>query len=105
MFVWGSGGDVIDLGTVETHDCKTCEKEREFRLMLEYRYWGIYWIFNTVTQKQYSIVCDVCHRGRSVSAKEVESYLDSVPIPVMHRFGCLVFIGLIALLILIGSLG
>ena len=52
MIVWGSGGDAIKLGVLETRRCDTCEKERPFDLTLQYRYWALYWIFGMVTKKQ-----------------------------------------------------
>lgn len=63
MIIWGSGGDVINLGTLETRRCEVCEKDRPFNLILQYRYWGLYWIFNFVTEKKYMLLCDVCQRG------------------------------------------
>lgn len=59
MIIWGSGGDTVNLGTQETKYCNTCEKERPFNLILQYRYWGFYWFFNCVTQKKYLLLCDV----------------------------------------------
>jgi hypothetical protein len=38
-------------------------------------------LFKWLTQKQYMVVCDACHRGASVDAKEVEPKLAKNPIP------------------------
>jgi hypothetical protein len=46
MIVWGSGGDALNLGTLQTKRCDVCEKERPFNVILQYRYWGLYWIFS-----------------------------------------------------------
>ena len=98
MIVWGPGADSVDFGVAETRYCATCEKERLFRLVLNYRYWGFYWIFNRVTSKQYALVCDICERGWEVDAAEFEAHLGIVPIPFMRRYGLAVFGGIFALL-------
>ena len=104
MIVWGSGGDVINLGTPETRRCDTCERDRPFNVMLQYRYWGLYWIFNFVTEKKYMLLCSICSRGWQLETGKVEQALSSIPIPFMHRYGILVLIGVIAVLVIIGSL-
>ena len=38
MIIWGSGGKSIDLGQTETRRCSTCEKDRTFKVFLNYRY-------------------------------------------------------------------
>jgi hypothetical protein len=104
MIVWRSGGDTINLGTLETGYCKVCERERPFNLILQYRYWGLYWIFNFIAEKKYMLLCDVCQRGWELESREVENELKSVPIPFMRRYGFLVFIAIIGIIILV-SLG
>ena len=42
MIIWGSASDTKDLGVVETKHCDTCEKERHFKLVLQYRYSHLY---------------------------------------------------------------
>lgn len=105
MIVWGSGNDRVDLGTVEKRHCEVCERERPFSIILQYRYWGVYWVFNFVTAKQYLLACDVCGKGWELEAAKVESELDKVPVPFMRRYGLLSFAGVIVLILLIGSLG
>ncbi len=101
MIVWGSGGDVLNLGTIETRHCDICEKDRAFDLVLEYRYFGFYWIFNFVTRKKYLMLCSICQRGWELDAKKIESALKTQPVPFMRRFGCLVGIGVLALIIVL----
>lgn len=105
MIVWGSGGDVINLGAFDTRRCDACEKERPFNITLQYRYWGLYWVFNFVTKKQYLLTCDVCSRGREIEASKIEPHLASIPIPFMRRYGLVTFIGVIVGLFLLASLG
>jgi hypothetical protein len=96
MIVWGSGGDSLHLGVVENRQCETCEKERPFILLLNYRYFGFYWLLNWVTHKEYVLVCEVCSRGWALDTKTVESSLQKVPIPFRHRYSGLLGLGLIA---------
>lgn len=104
MIVWGSGGDVLNFGTIETRHCEVCEKDRPFNVILKYRYWGLYWIFNFVTEKKYMLLCDVCHRGWELESSKVEIVMKGVPIPFMRRFGFLVLIGIVVSLVILGSL-
>ena len=105
MIIWGSGGKVVNCGSAGSHHCEVCEKERQFNLILQYRYWGVYWIFNFITEKQYLLLCDICSRGWELNNEEVESDLEKVPIPFMRRYGCLTLIGGIVAIGIISSIG
>lgn len=85
--IWGSGGKSVELGVVEHKHCEVCERERPFRTVLQYRYAHIYWIFSWITEKQYSLLCDICSRGWKLNATDVEKTLDRHPIPFMRRYG------------------
>ena len=105
MIVWGSGGKVVNCGPVRSQHCDICEKERQFNLILEYQYWGIYWIFNFITEKHYSLLCNICSRGRKLDSEEVESHLEENPIPFMRRYGCLTLLGIIAVFWILSAIG
>jgi hypothetical protein len=92
MIIWGSGGNGADLGFVETRSCPTCEKERAFKLLLRYRFAHLYYL-RWVTEKTYSLACDVCHRGWILNEAEVESKLSKNPIPFMTRYGWAFLVG------------
>jgi hypothetical protein len=87
MIVWGSGGDTVDLGVSEHKYCAVCERNRPFRISLQYRYAHIYWIFSWITKKHYSLLCDICSRGWILKAEEVEKTLPKSPIPFMRQRG------------------
>ena len=57
MIIWGSGGKSIDLGQTQTKRCETCEKDRPFKTLLNYRYAHLYYIFGWLTQKKYLLLC------------------------------------------------
>ena len=105
MIVWSSGGDVLDLGAVETRHCETCDTERRFHLTLRYRYCGLFWIFNFVTDRKYMVLCEVCQRGRELDRNKAERVVESVPIPFMQRFGLPVLLVLVAVIVAIVGLG
>jgi hypothetical protein len=92
MIVWGSGSGRSDLGVIETRACSTCERERQFRLLLHYRYSHLYYL-RWVTKKQYVLACNVCQRGWELDAASVESKLEKVPIPFMTRYGWVFLLG------------
>jgi uncharacterized protein YlaI len=105
MIIWGSRGKSLNLGKVKTEQCSICEKERDFNLVLNYRYFGFYWIFNIVTKKVYMLVCNICNRGWELDKDKVEKeILSNVPIPFMHKYGLFVFLGIIAIITLLVSI-
>ena len=102
MIIWSSGGDIVQLGYYETKYCETCEQTRSFNVILEYRYWGLYWLFNFVTSKKYLLVCEVCQRGVRLEKTEVKIKHKTAPIPFMHKYGLLILAGLILIFALSG---
>jgi hypothetical protein len=104
MIVWGYGGDVLNLGTLETRSCPTCEKDRPFNVFLQYRYWGLYWVFNCVVQKKYTLLCQACQRGWELDKSKIQGALKKVPIPFMRQFGLLLLIAIVAGLGILGAL-
>jgi len=105
MIIWNSGGEVMNLGAMDRRRCDTCEATQPFSIVLQYRYWALYWIFSLVTEKRFLLVCDVCHRGSEIEAAAIEQLLAADPIPFMRRFGVLVLAGVVVVLMLMGSLG
>ncbi|MGJ3253075.1 MAG: hypothetical protein ACFE0J_18370 [Elainellaceae cyanobacterium] len=97
--VWGSGGDSVDLKVIDHLQCDTCEKVRPFKILLQYRYAHIYWVFACVTEKKYLLVCDVCHRGWELKAKEIEKTFSKHPIPFIRRYGWMFLVFLFVSLI------
>ncbi|MFZ6871870.1 hypothetical protein ACO0LF_07395 [Undibacterium sp. Di27W] len=102
MIIWGSGGGSEDLGQMELKHCSTCEKERPFKLLLNYRYSHLYYL-RWVTEKKYHMACDICRRGWELDTAKVESKLEKNPIPFMTRYGWTFLVGLILLVILSSS--
>ena len=102
MIIWGSGGGGSDLGVVEHRHCSTCEKERPFKLLLQYRYGHLYYL-RWVTQKTYHLACDVCRRGWALKAADVEAKLEKNPIPFMTRYGWTILVGLVGIVVVLAT--
>ena len=102
MIVWGAKSKVVNLGAEASRHCPTCEKERPFRLMLQYTVRHIWYVFKWVTGKQYAVVCEVCHRGNSVAASTVEPRLAKPPITFGKRWGWAFLAGLLAIVAVFG---
>ena len=102
MIIWGSGGESADLGQDEQRHCATCEKERPFKIFLQYRYAHLYYL-RWVTEKKYHFACDICRRGLELKAADVELKLEKNPIPFMTRFGWAFLAGTIALIVLFAN--
>ena len=81
MLVWGSRGGVADLGPQGSRHCPVCERERSFRLMLQYKVSHLWYVFKWVSEKQYAVVCDVCRRGEKLVTQAVEAKLGPPRIP------------------------
>ena len=93
MIIWGSGNGDADLGVAEHRECATCEKERPFKVLLQYRYAHLYYL-RWVTKKAYYLACEVCQRGVALDTKAVEAKLEKHPIPFMTRYGWTFLIGI-----------
>ena len=81
MLVWGSKSGVTDLGPQGSRPCPVCEKERNFRLLLQYKVSHIWYVFKWVSQKQYAMVCEVCQRGEKLVTQVVEAKIGQPVIP------------------------
>jgi hypothetical protein len=103
MLVWGSKGVVADLGAQSTQACPTCERERPFKLALQYKLHHVWYLFKWVSNKQYMLLCDVCQRGAKLDAKQVEAKLQKNPIPFGSRFGWAFLVALIGIAIAFGA--
>ncbi|RUL75340.1 DUF3149 domain-containing protein [Dyella choica] len=102
MIIWGTRGKNAALHVVEHRDCKTCEKNQPFRLMLQYQYSHLYYVFRWVTKKQYFLACDICKRGWTLDAKKVEADFKQKqkphPIPFGDRYGWAALLVIVALI-------
>ena len=87
MLVWGKRSETEDLGPTGVHNCPVCEQERSFRLLLNYEWSHMYWIFGQVSSKTYHVACEICNRGWEADSQEVEKQLEQNPIPFMRRMG------------------
>ena len=101
MIVWGSKGNVITLGKVDTQYCPICEHQRDFFLTTAYNNAHIFWIpiFSWGTKFYYH--CSICDYGFKADNRELKPYLYRNPKPALHRFGWLLVIAIIAIIVLL----
>jgi len=104
--VWQSGRNAIDLGTHVKQHCERCGVDRPFNIFLEYGYWGVFHLFNSVTDRQCKLLCYYCKKGWNLDRSNSEIEAMSKAIPFMDRRGIPVFIGMsiviLALYLLLG---
>lgn len=105
MLVWGSKGGVMDLGAQGNRPCAVCERERSFHLMLQYKVHHLWHVIKWVTDKQYALVCEVCHRGEKLVTQAVEAKLGKPKIPTSSGRAVLVVVATIVGLAALGWFG
>ena len=104
MLVWGSKSGVADLGSQGSRHCPVCERERSFRLMLQYKISHLWYVFKWVSEKQYAVVCEVCQRGEKLVTQAVEAKLGKPKLPSTSGRAWIVVVAAFAGLIVVGSL-
>ena len=103
LIIWGSRSESLDLGVVDHRYCNTCRGIRPFKIILQYRYFHIYWIFGWIMSKEYVLACDFCYKGWILKPSEVEKNFFRHPIPFMRRYG-LLFLGAFFLILMASSI-
>jgi hypothetical protein len=94
---WGS--DTLYIGDVEKLDCPVCESVQGYQTVVGYSYFGVMWIFNFVTKKEFFRVCIRCQNAWQVDADSLGELAKNDSIPFMKKYGIFVFIALMALII------
>lgn len=102
MLVWGSKSGVADLGSQGNRHCPVCERDRTFRLMLQYKASHLWYVFKWVSEKQYAVVCEVCHRGEKLVAQLVEAKLGKPDIPTTSGRAWIAIVAAVAGLLVLG---
>lgn len=105
MLVWGSRGGVVDLPQQQSRHCPVCERERSFRLRLQYKVSHLWYVFKWVSHKQYAMVCEICQRGEALATHAVESRLGKPRIPHSSSRAWMVAVAGIACMIVFGLIG
>jgi len=103
FIVWAHKLILLWLGFAEQRLCSVCGQTRQFQLALQYKLFTIYWIFGAVSQKQYFNLCTVCKHGDKVEASQAEAQIQKNPIPFMHRWGLLVGVAAVVLLVVLSA--
>jgi hypothetical protein len=104
MLIWGSRSESKDLGPVETKACPTCERERPFHLIAQYRLHHIWYLFKWVSQKEYLQLCEVCRRGTAVDKSSPLMAQAKGAIPAFHRYSWAIIPALIGVAAIFGMM-
>lgn len=100
--IFGTGSDTIRIASLGELHCPVCEKDRTFTLYLHYEYLHALVIFAAVNDKEYVETCDICSYGESIDEQTVIAEHGKPPIPFMRRFGCLIYVVVVVMLIVAG---
>ena len=93
---WGRRS--VKLSDGAHHHCQKCDEEKPFSIFLQYKVFGLFWIFLTSWSKLYTYCCNVCGKGwelqgeAKAEAEDAVSRLGKSPIPFLHRFGLWMFL-------------
>ena len=97
MLVWGTGGKTVEAardGGVAP--CPVCQGNQPFRVLLNYRYAHLWYLFSWITSRQYVCQCTRCNNSRVVEPSAVADKIGKTdPIPFMRRRGWLVGLGVV----------
>jgi hypothetical protein len=106
MFIqWQTGVEPVNLGTVQVKHCPNCGQERPFHAILRYHYRAVYWIFSSVTDREWHVACSTCQQGERVETHEVGSLGWNPPIPFMRAHGMKVLLFLLVGLLTVAGVG
>ena len=88
FYGWGKKAvPVLDLGLGQCAQCGN----RPFRVILNYSYFNLYWVFGAVTRRRYIAACNNCSRGTLLDKIQVKPLLDHAPkkdpVPFMDKWG------------------
>jgi hypothetical protein len=101
MIFFGWGRKAIPLADMGTYSCPRCGLARPFRAVLSYSYFRLYWIFGMVTGRRYLCACTICGQGTLIERSQIPNAPPSDPIPFMQQWGLFLFLGAIALLVVV----
>jgi hypothetical protein len=89
-FQWGHGDHVVKAADVDDRHCPVCQDVRHFEIDIHYRHDYVYFLFGAVTQLKFFLVCQSCRSQFQIREEEARTYVRSLPIPIWHRYGCLI---------------
>lgn len=100
MLVWGRGGNSVEaVRDGGVGPCPVCQGNQPFRILLNYRYAHLWYLFSWITSRQYVCQCTRCNNGYTVEPRAIADKLGKTdPIPFMRRRGWMVGLALIVAL-------
>lgn len=92
MLVWGSGGNTVEaVRDAGVAPYPVCQGNQPFRLMLNYRYAHVWYLFSWITSRQYVSQCTRCSAGHVVEPRAIADMIGKAdPVPLIRRRGWLI---------------
>jgi hypothetical protein len=104
MIFYGWGRKSLPMANIGDATCSHCGDVRAFRVLVNYSYMHLYWIFGAVLRRKYIVACSTCSHGFFIDKKQVNDTLPktvSNPIPFMQQWGLAVLAACIVIAICI----
>ena len=91
FFAWGSGTKSVDaIRDFGIHHCPICNNNQTFKVVLNYGYAQLWYLFRCVTSRKYFAVCNRCGNGHVVEFQAISEKLVEDPAAFMDRRGWMV---------------
>jgi hypothetical protein len=90
MIFYGWGRKSVPLAEIGVAQCSHCNETRAFRVLLNYTYMHLYWIFGLVLRRRYIVACSTCNHGFFIDKRKLNEAVPmpaSNPVPFMDRWG------------------
>ena len=105
MLVFGHQARKLILRDLGMHHCAPCRATQPSRMVLRYRYFHYYYIFQLVTEQRFVRECAVCGYGEDIDSDAALSQLGGSPLTIWQRYGCLIWFAFMAVLIAALAIG
>ncbi len=87
LYIWGSAGDRAVAASAGSRACAICNSVQPFELVIDYRYFHIWYLLSWVTKREYAFSCTRCGHGTKAERVEYAPLLQKDPIPFLRRRG------------------
>ena len=87
LYIWGSGGDRVVAASAGSRECAVCNSVQPFELVVDYRYFHVWYLLSWVTSRKHAFACTRCGNGTPAERAEYAPLLQKDPIPFLRRRG------------------
>lgn len=87
LYIWGSGGDRAVAAAAGSRACAICNTVQPFELVVDYRWFHVWYLLSWVTSRKYAFACTRCGNAVKAERAEYTPLLGKDPIPFLRRRG------------------